>query len=77
MAKRAKLSKSEKIIARFEYLSGMLAKYADSWGENPSERMCRWFYQFNDLKEDNPVEWAEYCKQRGLSPNHDASDCLA
>jgi len=70
-------------IDRLTYLSRMLGKYGQRWGEaqenggEPSLRMYGWVDEYNSIKEESPAVWAEYCKRTGAAPEHNAYDCLA
>lgn len=69
--------KQTQVLERLTYLKGMLSKYSHRWGENPSQRMYGWVDEYNDVKVDNSVVWSFYCRTNGLSPQHDAYDCMA
>lgn len=70
-------NKLPKLIKEWNRLSKLITTYAHRWGENPSARLMGWVNDYDDLKEDNPNEWKEYCKIKGYTTDVNAGDLLA
>jgi hypothetical protein len=69
--------KNTQAIARFEYLSNMIGKYAHRWNETTSDRLTGWVYEYNKLRDTHYEAFCEYCNKNEYSTKHNAYDCLA
>jgi hypothetical protein len=67
----------KKVIARFEYLATMIAKYSHRWGENPSQRLAGWVDEYNVLRYEHRAEFNAYCELHGYAKDHNGHDVLA
>jgi hypothetical protein len=66
-----------KAIKRLEYLGKMIGKYQHRWSENPSDRLAGWVDEYNDIRDEQPEAFAQYCEAHGFSKEHDGYDALA
>ncbi len=62
---------------RLAYLGAMIGKYAHRWDANPSSRLMGWVDEYNAIKRDNPLTFAQYCVDNGYAQDHTAYDVLA
>lgn len=68
----------EKIIGRFEYLSKLIHKYAHRWGAEPSNRLCGWVDEYNNLRSEHRFgAFRKYCERHGFDESHNGHDSLA
>jgi len=77
MNNQTNLKNEEKIIRRFDYLGKLISKYAHRWGVEPSNRLCGWVDEYNNLRSENIDAFNKYCERFGLDKSHKGHDCLA